>query len=292
MKKSILRILVTSVAILSVSCVPMQPKSTVMDKFKYQDQQHFESANKKAVEVENTLKKIFLGHDLYSTSERHCDVRALAAVDHKFAKAKADLDSKLDTSEARMKYLNEQVRKTKDDIAQEYATQKINTFAKTKIEDVRVFINYIYMRDDNKSYDFKVGDLLNFEWDGHADVYLIASQGKGKFAIYKNFFDLKSVMSQSAANILYDSKSAKTETFNCLASVNLLNKYKLSNKDKEAIKKNSYYIGMSANAFILSKGSPQTVNNTTTSHGSSQQWVYGDRTYFYFENGILRSWQN
>ena len=39
-------------------------------------------------------------------------------------------------------------------------------------------------------------------------------------------------------------------------------------------------------------GKPQKVNRTTTRYGTSEQWVYGDGNYLYFEDGVLTSIQN
>lgn len=39
-------------------------------------------------------------------------------------------------------------------------------------------------------------------------------------------------------------------------------------------------------------GRPESVNSTTTSRGTREQWVYGGRNYLYFENGVLTAIQN
>ncbi|MCY7919955.1 hypothetical protein [Bacillus vallismortis] len=39
-------------------------------------------------------------------------------------------------------------------------------------------------------------------------------------------------------------------------------------------------------------GKPKDVNKTTTSYGTSEQWVYSTSRYLYFENGELRAIQN
>jgi hypothetical protein len=38
-------------------------------------------------------------------------------------------------------------------------------------------------------------------------------------------------------------------------------------------------------------GAPSDINRTVGSWGVHEQWIYGD-TYLYFENGILKSWQD
>ena len=53
-------------------------------------------------------------------------------------------------------------------------------------------------------------------------------------------------------------------------------------------------IGMTSNQVInqTSWGRPSSVNRTTTSAGTREQWVYGSRTYLYFTNSILTAIQN
>ena len=47
--------------------------------------------------------------------------------------------------------------------------------------------------------------------------------------------------------------------------------------------------------FVIKKsswGKPKEIHRTTTSHGSHEQWVYGDGNYLYFDNGIVTAIQN
>lgn len=57
--------------------------------------------------------------------------------------------------------------------------------------------------------------------------------------------------------------------------------------------KSGVRIGMTkAEVLESSWGKPQHVNKTTTSYGTSEQWVYGINSYLYFEDGILTAIQN
>jgi hypothetical protein len=47
-----------------------------------------------------------------------------------------------------------------------------------------------------------------------------------------------------------------------------------------------------ADVEASSWGKPQKINTTTNKWGESQQWVYGNGGYLYFENGVLTSIQN
>ena len=53
-------------------------------------------------------------------------------------------------------------------------------------------------------------------------------------------------------------------------------------------------IGMTPKQVIekTSWGKPHHINTTTTSRSVSEQWVYGDGNYLYFENGKLTAIQN
>lgn len=46
-------------------------------------------------------------------------------------------------------------------------------------------------------------------------------------------------------------------------------------------------IGMLGEAAIAAWGKPLSVHRTTTAKGLSEQWVYGDRNYLYFQDGLL-----
>ncbi|HEY8803705.1 MAG TPA: hypothetical protein VIM42_01105 [Clostridium sp.] len=52
-------------------------------------------------------------------------------------------------------------------------------------------------------------------------------------------------------------------------------------------------IGMTTDECINSIwGKPNSIHRTTTANGTSEQWVYGNTSYLYFDNGILTNIQN
>ena len=51
-------------------------------------------------------------------------------------------------------------------------------------------------------------------------------------------------------------------------------------------------IGMTKEMCEDSWGKPESINRTTSSYRTSEQWVYGDGNYLYFDNGKLTSIQN
>lgn len=65
----------------------------------------------------------------------------------------------------------------------------------------------------------------------------------------------------------------------------------LPERTKSAILKGSIIIGMSAEDARTSWGDPDKVNRTVSAFGVHEQWIYGN-TYAYFEDGVLKSWQD
>lgn len=52
-------------------------------------------------------------------------------------------------------------------------------------------------------------------------------------------------------------------------------------------------IGMTAKQVRASNwGGPESINRSTGSYGTHEQWVYGGGNYIYFENGVVSSIQN
>ena len=64
-------------------------------------------------------------------------------------------------------------------------------------------------------------------------------------------------------------------------------------KEKEKKKQRGVNIGMTMQQVLDSMwGEPEKINKTTTAYGTSEQWVYPNNNYLYFENGILTAIQN
>ncbi len=61
------------------------------------------------------------------------------------------------------------------------------------------------------------------------------------------------------------------------------------------INKGGIYLGMSDTQVVASLGRATKINQSVGRWGTHEQWVYGDvpyRSYLYFENGKLTSWQD
>ncbi len=55
------------------------------------------------------------------------------------------------------------------------------------------------------------------------------------------------------------------------------------------------WLGMTDEMAVESWGKPDDINRTVSAYGVKEQWIYGDisnRTYLYFEDGMLTTWQD
>ena len=63
--------------------------------------------------------------------------------------------------------------------------------------------------------------------------------------------------------------------------------------EKKRRKSEGVRIGMTqAQVLDIAWGKPERINRTTTAAGTREQWVYGSRSYLYFQDGILTTIQN
>ena len=92
-------------------------------------------------------------------------------------------------------------------------------------------------------------------------------------------------------------KPPLTALFQCMENGNRaaeerVKKAVAAEKAKKALP--GVHIGMTAKQVLEESnwGKPKRVNRTTTARGTSEQWVYGDGNYLYFENGVLTAIQN
>lgn len=80
----------------------------------------------------------------------------------------------------------------------------------------------------------------------------------------------------------------KTAALQKIFEDTLKRKYKWSQSDWDNIQNNRYTKGMTKIQVILSRGKPTVVNRNSENY--LEQWTYGYRTYLYFTNGVLVSW--
>jgi hypothetical protein len=68
--------------------------------------------------------------------------------------------------------------------------------------------------------------------------------------------------------------------------------HKWSARAWSAIENEKVFVGMTTEQVIMSWGKPTDVNRTRVGRAVHEQWVYGNGTYLYFDNGILTGIQN
>ena len=64
-----------------------------------------------------------------------------------------------------------------------------------------------------------------------------------------------------------------------------------SNKTCNSVADKNIILGMTPEQAKASWGEPEKINESVGTWGRHEQWVYGHQ-YVYFENGVLRSWQD
>lgn len=64
-----------------------------------------------------------------------------------------------------------------------------------------------------------------------------------------------------------------------------------SDRAWEAIRNQQVYVGMTQEMCLMSWGSPDRVNKTTTAYGTREQWIY-KYGYLYLDDGTLSAIQN
>lgn len=82
----------------------------------------------------------------------------------------------------------------------------------------------------------------------------------------------------------------KAEKISKAENDRMLKKYGESQFKK--MKEGIVWLGMNKEMLEFTLGPPQRINKSVYSFGVREQWVYSNRLYFYFKDGILTSYQN
>lgn len=62
-------------------------------------------------------------------------------------------------------------------------------------------------------------------------------------------------------------------------------------EDCQTMDKKQVSIGMTSEQAILSWGKPDRINSTVLAGGRRDQWVYGENSYLYVDNAVVKSIQ-
>ncbi|MDO5104473.1 hypothetical protein [Capnocytophaga sp.] len=114
---------------------------------------------------------------------------------------------------------------------------------------------------------------------------------------YKNFYDAYSAYKEARIKEGKLNQKAREEEWEKEREREKAEKHaRLKKKYGDSVAKdmaNGYVrIGWSKQMCIDSWGKPESINKTTTQYSVSEQWVYGNGNYLYFENGKLTAIQN
>lgn len=71
-----------------------------------------------------------------------------------------------------------------------------------------------------------------------------------------------------------------------------LSAHEVSPELRNSILSGNPALGMNKEQVMATMGEPSRINRETNQFGTTEQWVYGEKTYLYFESGILKSWQD
>jgi hypothetical protein len=97
----------------------------------------------------------------------------------------------------------------------------------------------------------------------------------------------ESIEKERLTNLAIEEKKAKEN--NALIEKKNIAKYGIKLYSK--LKNGYVWLGMTKDMAIISLGNPKEVNRSTGVWGVHEQWVY-NTSYYYFENGIMTSYQD
>lgn len=112
---------------------------------------------------------------------------------------------------------------------------------------------------------------------------------KENYAVNK-LKELKIIKKEKLLEIKEQKRISQAKKYNQEQENRNIKKYGKSLYEK--LKKGYYWVGMTDKMVLISLGNPNDINSTVGSWGTHEQWVYNDGLYCYFENGILKSYQN
>lgn len=179
----------------------------------------------------------------------------------------------------------------------------VGYFQKLKIKFIGKDFVYVHLDDKGlisletkdertdipKNTIFKCYDVVIEDGQYSSIIALLENDKYGKFyVLIENLISAESETWNNKFEILsvYKSRIAKES----VRKNNLVKKY--GTKNAELILKEKVRIGMSKSMCKESWGEPEKINKTSGSYGVHEQWVYGNGSYLYFENGILTTIQN
>lgn len=146
------------------------------------------------------------------------------------------------------------------------------------------------IKEDRMNIDKRSPIVLIFDNPQYGKHYCYLEDETGK--PYKNIYEeeMPLVCGKFQLKSYFDNVKALTLAAKNKRKADLTRKYGAANAN--LILQGKIRIGMSKEMCREAWGGPESINRTTGSYGSHEQWVYGIGNYLYFENGKLTTIQN
>ena len=146
------------------------------------------------------------------------------------------------------------------------------------------------IKEDRMNIDKRSPIVLIFDNPQYGKHYCYLEDESGK--PYKNIYEeeMPLVCGKFQLKAYFDNVKALTLAAKNKRKADLTRKYGASTAN--LILQGKIRIGMSKEMCREAWGGPESINKTTGSYGSHEQWVYGIGNYLYFENGKLTTIQN
>lgn len=190
-------------------------------------------------------------------------------------------------------YLNEDVKQSLTS-----AIDK-NTSIEIKLKDAGYKIEFMSSYDGIGSSGFRPDIIRRLDAKGKSYEF-ICNQPCAFMVISNTVIEFNDLKVKSIFNL----KDDKDQIVNPLSvealveiarldSVNSSNEQKESTEQYRAEQEEKYTVrlGMSKEEVLSKLGEPKDINKTVSKFGTSEQWVYYDGVYLYFEDGILETVQ-
>jgi hypothetical protein len=168
----------------------------------------------------------------------------------------------------------------------------------TNIDSSKIFqVNKITLKEPKGDYPPYYIPVFNLKNLNNTLKEIEFRYIKNKLILYDNEFIFK----KDSLEKIKIAKSKLKQEQKELQKVNIENKRierynklmkKYGKNFAETIINNKVSIGMTKEMCRDSWGAPNSINKTTNAYGYSEQWVYGDGYYLYFDNGKLTTIQN
>jgi hypothetical protein len=168
----------------------------------------------------------------------------------------------------------------------------------TNIDSSKIFqVNKITLKEPKENFPAYYSPVFNLKNLNNTVKEIEFWSTKNKIILYNDEFIFK----KDSLEKIKIAKSKLKQEQKELQKVNIENKRierynklmkKYGKNFAETIINNKVSIDMTKEMCRDSWGAPNSINKTTNAYGYSEQWVYGDGDYLYFDNGKLTTIQN